>query len=72
MPEAANYGILAMVPLTITLVLAFWKKDAVFALFIGCIAGVMILGMDPAFADPGLYRNYDRLLYEGRSGQSLC
>ena len=49
MPEAANYGILAMVPLTITLVLAFWKKDAVFALFIGCIAGVMILGMDPAF-----------------------
>jgi len=49
MPEAANYGILSMIPLTITLVLAFWKKDAIFALLIGCLSGVVILGMDPAF-----------------------
>ena len=49
MPEAANHGILSLVPLAITLILAFWKKDAVFALFIGCISGVVLLGMDPAF-----------------------
>lgn len=49
MPEAANYGVLSLVPLVLTLILAFWKKDAVFALFIGCISGVLLLGMDPAF-----------------------
>ena len=32
--EAANYGILSLIPLALTLLLAFWKKDAVFALFI--------------------------------------
>lgn len=49
MPEAANYGVLSLVPLTITLALAFWKKDATFALILGCLSGVIILGMDPAF-----------------------
>ncbi|NCB63076.1 MAG: transporter [Clostridia bacterium] len=49
MPEAANYGILSLVPLTITLIIAFWKRDALIALFVGCIAGVLLLGMDPAF-----------------------
>lgn len=49
MPEASNYGIISLVPLTITLFLAFWKKDAVLALLAGCIAGVLLLGMDPAF-----------------------
>lgn len=49
MSEVASYGIISLVPLTITLVLAFWKKDAIFALFAGCIAGVMILGKDPIF-----------------------
>ena len=44
-----EYGILSLVPLTITLVLAFWKKDAIFALFIGCLSGVIIMGRDPAF-----------------------
>ena len=38
-----------LVPLIITLFLAFWKRDAVLALFIGCIVGVVLLGMDPAF-----------------------
>jgi Na+/H+ antiporter NhaC len=45
----ANYGIISLVPLTITLVLAFWKKDAILALFVGCLTGVIILGTDPAF-----------------------
>ncbi|MEA4987255.1 MAG: Na+/H+ antiporter NhaC family protein [Anaerovorax sp.] len=49
MPEAANYGIISMIPLTITLIIAFWKRDAMLALFIGCMSGVLILGMDPAF-----------------------
>lgn len=49
MPEAANHGFLSLVPLIITLFLAFWKRDAVLALFIGCIMGVVLLGMDPAF-----------------------
>ena len=49
MPEAANHGFLSLVPLIITLFLAFWKRDAVLALFIGCIVGVVLLGMDPAF-----------------------
>ena len=42
--EAANYGILSLIPLALTLLLAFWKKDAVFALFMGCISGVLLLG----------------------------
>ncbi|WZL73009.1 Na+/H+ antiporter NhaC family protein [Clostridiaceae bacterium 35-E11] len=49
MPEAANYGVVSIAPLTITLVVAFWKKDAIFALLLGCLSGVLILGMDPAF-----------------------
>ena len=47
--EAANYGILSLVPLALTLALAFWIKDAVFALFLGCLSGVLLLGHDPAF-----------------------
>lgn len=49
MLEVANYGILSIVPLTITLVVAFWKKDAIFALLIGCLVGVVIQGNDPIF-----------------------
>ena len=41
--EAANYGILSLIPLALTLLLAFWKKDAVFALFMGCLSGVLLL-----------------------------
>ena len=42
--EAANYGILSLVNLALTLALAFWKKDAVFALFMGRLYGDMLLG----------------------------
>ena len=54
MSEVAGYGIISLIPLSITLILAFWKKDAILALFIGCLAGVMILGSDPAFGFAGL------------------
>ena len=31
MPEAANYGIISLVPLDGNIILAFWKKDAILA-----------------------------------------
>ena len=49
MPEPTDLGIVSLVPLTITLVLAFWKKDAILALFVGCLTGVLILGMNPSY-----------------------
>ena len=53
--EAANYGILSLIPLALTLLLAFWKKDAVFALFMGCLSGVLLLGHDPAFGSDACF-----------------
>lgn len=49
MPDPVNYGIVSLIPLTVTLIIAFWKKDAIIALFSGCIIGVMILGMNPSY-----------------------
>jgi len=43
-----TYGILSMLPVILALVLAFWTKDAVFSLMIGCLTGVLIAGFDPA------------------------
>ncbi|MBN1332730.1 MAG: hypothetical protein JW971_03115 [Synergistales bacterium] len=43
-----TYGILSMLPVVLALVLAFWTKDAVFSLIIGCLVGVLIAGFDPA------------------------
>ncbi|MCG4586349.1 hypothetical protein L0P56_12705, partial [Anaerosalibacter bizertensis] len=48
MGDAANFGFWSLLPLLVTLVLAFKVKDAAFSLFIGCIVGVVMLGMDPA------------------------
>ena len=64
--EAANYGILSLIPLALTLLLAFWKKDAVFALFMGCLSGVLLLGHDPAF---GFWR---RRLWATRTSSGSC
>jgi Na+/H+ antiporter NhaC len=41
-------GVLSLLPIILTLGLAFKTKDAVFALLIGCIVGVVIEGFDPA------------------------
>ncbi|MDD2484493.1 MAG: Na+/H+ antiporter NhaC family protein [Eubacteriales bacterium] len=49
MPEPSYYGIISLIPLTLTLILAFWKKDAILALFIGCLSGVLILGLNPSY-----------------------
>lgn len=66
--EAANYGILSLIPLALTLLLAFWKKDAVFALFMGCLSGVLLLGHDPPSAFP-LWR---RRLWATRTSSGSC
>lgn len=39
---------LSLLPIMLTLILAFLFKDAIFALFIGCIVGVLMVGLDPA------------------------
>jgi len=48
MGEIAAKGMLSLVPVVLALILAFWTKDAVFSLLIGCILGVLIAGFDPA------------------------
>lgn len=56
MPELSEPGILSIMPVAIALVLAFYTKDAVFSLAIGCIAGVIIAGLDPASGLSQLFR----------------
>jgi len=48
MGDIAAKGMLSLVPVFLALGLAFKTKDAVFSLLIGCIAGVVIAGFDPA------------------------
>lgn len=48
MGEAINFGVWSLLPLIVTLIIAFTIKDAAFSLFIGCIIGVVMLGMNPA------------------------
>lgn len=39
---------LSLVPVLVALVLAFWTKNAAFALLVGCLTGGVIAGFDPA------------------------
>jgi Na+/H+ antiporter NhaC len=48
MPVISEPGILSILPVCLALVLAFYTKDAVFSLAIGCLVGVVIVGLDPA------------------------
>ena len=48
MGDIAPKGIIALLPVFITLALAFKTKDAVFSLVVGCIVGVCVAGYDPA------------------------
>jgi len=57
MSEVTNYGIISLIPVFLTLFLAFKTKDAVFALIIGCISGVVISGVDPATGLSKLFQN---------------
>lgn len=48
MGDIAPKGIISLLPVILTLFLAFKTRDAVFSLIIGCIVGVVIAGFDPA------------------------
>ena len=48
MGEIAPKGFISLIPVILTLALAFKTRDAVFSLIIGCIVGVVIAGFDPA------------------------
>lgn len=57
MEGIAAKGILSLFPVILALVLAFWTKDAVFSLMIGCLAGVVLAGFDPATGLSKLFQN---------------
>lgn len=58
MEEIAPKGIVSLLPVFITLVLAFTTKDAVFSLLIGCILGVVVAGFyNPAFGLSQLFQS---------------
>lgn len=60
MEDITQKGLLSLLPVFITLVLAFKTKDAVFSLLIGCIIGVIVAGYyNPAF---GLSRLFQEAL----------
>lgn len=48
MGEIAGKGVLSLIPIILALSLAFKTKDAVFSLVVGCLAGVVLAGFDPA------------------------
>jgi Na+/H+ antiporter NhaC len=58
----AAKGIISLLPIVLTLFLAFFTKDAVFSLVIGCIAGVVVAGFDPA---TGLSKLFQHALGNG-------
>lgn len=55
--EGAGLGILSMLPVALALVLAFFTRDAVFSLLIGCIVGVVFQGFDPATGMSKLFQS---------------
>lgn len=56
MPTEYEAGIWSLVPILLSLILAFWTRDAVFSLLFGCVIGVMIAGYDPATGLVHLFR----------------
>jgi Na+/H+ antiporter NhaC len=57
MGEIAAKGIISLLPVILTLVLAFTTKDAIISLIVGCISGVMIAGFDPATGMSKLFQH---------------
>ncbi len=50
-------GLLSLSPIVLALTMAFITKDAIFALLVGCIVGVVIAGSDPATGLVDLFKN---------------
>lgn len=44
MEAAINFGAWSLAPLAIALFTAFWTRSAIFALFMGCVSGVLMIG----------------------------
>lgn len=42
-----TYPFLSLLPILVALILAFWSKNAIFALLTGSAVGALLLGMDP-------------------------
>ncbi|MFI4874046.1 MAG: Na+/H+ antiporter NhaC family protein [Blastopirellula sp. JB062] len=52
-----NAGALSLLPVALAMCLAFVTRDAVFSLLAGCVAGVMLIGYDPATGLALLFRD---------------
>lgn len=48
MENEVGLGILSLLPVIIALILAFYTRNAIFSLLIGCLIGVILEGFDPA------------------------
>jgi len=57
MEQAANYGILSLLPALVALVLAFVTREAVFSLLIGVTVGVLITGQNIIFGFTGMLQS---------------
>ena len=62
MPET-HWGVGSLAPILVTLLVAFKSRSALFALFVGCIVGVVMTGIDPA---RGFDRRIARQVFERR------
>lgn len=49
-----EYGIISLIPVCIALILAFWTKDALLSLLIGCLIGIIIMGQNIVTGFTGL------------------
>ena len=56
METDGGLGVLSLLPVVLALVLAFTTKHAVFSLLMGCVAGVVLSGLDPATGLAELFR----------------
>ncbi len=48
MPANVQLGALSLVPVMLALLLAFWTRNAALSLLVGCVAGGILAGLDPA------------------------
>lgn len=62
--ENNSMGIWSLLPLIVALILAFKTKSAAFSLFAGCLVGVVLLGLDPAYG-------FNRLAQESLGNQDF-
>jgi Na+/H+ antiporter NhaC len=57
MEQAANYGVLSLLPALVALALAFITREAIFSLLIGVLVGVLITGQNLLFGFTGMLQS---------------